>query len=85
MDFMSSCNAVFIYELSFKNVLLKFYLGRDVGLGRGRADDGRAAGRDGLPHAPQALKLLFMLTFYFIGLYLLFVIIDIGLNFTSPR
>lgn len=36
MDFISSCNAVFIYDLSFKNVLLKCYLGRDVGRGRGR-------------------------------------------------
>jgi hypothetical protein len=60
---------------------LTIYFGRDVGLGLGRADVGRAAGRDGLPHAPQALMLLFMLTFYFITLYLLLVIIDIGFKF----
>lgn len=68
------------------NIRLEFqkcsYFGRDVGLGLGRAEVGRAAGRDGLPQAPQALKLLFILTFYFIGLYLLtIVIIDIGLKF----
>jgi len=37
------------------------YLGRDVGLGRDVT--GRAAGLDGLPHAPQALKLLFICIF----------------------
>jgi hypothetical protein len=60
-------------------------LGRDVGRGLGRDAAGRAAGRDGFPHAPQALKLSFILIFYFIGLYLLFPFIVIGLNFTSPH
>ena len=60
---------------------LIIYFGRDVGRGRGRAAAGRAAGRDGLPQAPQALMLSFILTFYFITIYLLFVIIDIGLKF----
>jgi hypothetical protein len=54
MDFISPCNVELIYDLSFK----KFYFGRDVG--RGLADAGRAAGRDGLPQAPQALMLLFI-------------------------
>ena len=60
---------------------LTAYFGRDVGLGLGRAATGRAAGRDGLPQAPQALMLSFILTFYFITIYLFFVIIDIGLKF----
>jgi hypothetical protein len=74
MDFISPCNVGLIYDLSFKNVLFKTYLGRDVG--RGRAVTGRAAGREGLPQAPQALMLLFMLTFYFISLYLFILIIE---------
>mgnify|MGYP003342677568 FL=1 len=37
-----------------------FYLGLLVGLGLGRALVGLAAGRDGFPQAPHALKLLFI-------------------------
>ena len=55
---------------------LTAYFGRDVGLGLGRAAAGRAAGRDGLPQAPQALMLSFILIYYFIGLYLPILIID---------
>ena len=57
IDFMSSCNAGVIYELSFKKF---FYSGLDVGRVIG-LDVGLADGRDGLPQAPHALKLLFIL------------------------
>jgi hypothetical protein len=57
------------------------YFGRDVGRGRGLLFIGRAAGRDGFPHAPQALMLSFILIFYFIGLYLFYSHHRIGLKF----
>jgi hypothetical protein len=73
MDFISLCNVKLIYDLNFK----RFYLGLDVGLGLGRAEDGRADdGRDGLPQAPQALMLSFILIYFFICLYLPILIID---------
>ncbi len=65
MDFISPCNVELIYDLSFK----KFYFGRDVG--RGRADDGRVAGLDGLPQAPHALVLFIFLFFMGFRKYIL--------------